>query len=122
MPPQTIGSRVERLERRVTELEQLPATIGGLTSQISQLRTEMRDEFSAVRGEMVEQGHSLRTEMAAQSATIISTLRTEIAERDEARATHMRVLREDVISRIALLQEGLPPRREKGKGKGKMEK
>ena len=122
MPPQTIGSRVERLERRVTELEQLPATIGGLTSQISQLRTEMRDEFSAVRGEMVEQGHSLRTEMAAQSATIISTLRTEIAERDEARATHMRVLREDVISRIALLQEGLLPRRGKGKGKGKMEK
>jgi hypothetical protein len=117
----------------VTQLEQLPARIDGLTSQISQLRTDMRDQFSAVRSEMAEQGRSLRTEiaeqgqslreeMAAQSATIISTLRTEIADRDEARGTQMRVLYEDVISRIALLQEGLPPRRKREKRKGKMEK
>ena len=129
MPPQTIESRVERLERRVTELEQLPARIDDLTLQISQLCTEMRDEFSAVRGEMAEQGRglraemaeqgeSLRAEMAEQSATIISTLRTEIADRDEARGTHMRVLYEDVISRIALLQEGLAVRRKRKNEKG----
>ncbi|HXG56932.1 MAG TPA: hypothetical protein VNJ03_16255 [Vicinamibacterales bacterium] len=58
--------------------------------------------------------------MAAQSATI-ATLRTDMAEqiedlRKEFRteigglATHMRVLHEDVVSRIAQLQESWPAR------------
>ena len=110
----TIESRVERLERRVTTLEQLPARIDDLTSQISHLRMEMRDEFSAVRGEMADQGativSTLRSEIAEQGATIISTLRGEIADRDDARGTQMRVLYEDVTSRLALLQEGLSGR------------
>jgi len=67
----------------VTRLEQLPDRIDGLTSQVSQLRTEMRDEFSAARGEMSGLGDRLDT--------------------------RMRVLHEDVIARIALLQEGLAP-------------
>ena len=99
MPPQPIESRVTTLERRVTELEQLPGRIDDLTSQVSQLRTEMRDEFSAVRAEIAEQG-------AASAA------------RDEAIGIRMRVLHEDVISRFALLQEGLPPR-PKRKGRKK---
>lgn len=110
MPPQPIESRVKSLARRVTQLEQLPARIDALTSQVSLLRTEVRVEFSAVRGEMV-----------AQSATIIATLRTEMAEQGEglrkqfrteigSLATHMRVLHEDVVSRIAQLQEGWPAR------------
>jgi cell division protein FtsB len=82
MPPQTIESRVTSLERRVTQLEQLPARIDDLTSQVSQLRTEARGEFSAVRA--------------------------AIAER--ATAVEMRVLYEDVISRLALLQAGLSAR------------
>ena len=82
MPPQTIESRVTSLERRVTQLEQLPARIDDLTLQVSQLRTEMRGEFSAVRA--------------------------SIGER--ATAVEMRVLYEDVISRLALLQEGLSAR------------
>jgi hypothetical protein len=66
----------------VSELERLPARIDDLTSQVVQLRTEMHAEFSAVRA--------------------------EIAER--ATAVEMRVLHEDVISRLALLQEGRPVR------------
>lgn len=76
----------------MTRLEELPARIDDLTLQVSQLRTEMRAEFSAVRGEMAEQIGGL--------------------------ATQMRVLHEDVIGRIALLQEGLsgaPKRRPKKK-------
>ena len=64
MPPQTIETRVTKLERRVTQLEQLPARIDVITSQVSQLRTEMRGEFSAVRSEMANLGAGLRTEMA----------------------------------------------------------
>jgi hypothetical protein len=85
MPPQTLESRLERLEKRVTRLEQLPGRLDDLTSQVSQLRTEMRAEFSAVR-------HEFTATMAEQVGGL---------------ATQMRVLHEDVIGRIALLQEGL---------------
>lgn len=137
MPPQPIESRVESLEIRVTQLEQVPARIDAMASQISQLHTEMRAEFSAVRQEIAGQGATLRQEMTEQGATIVTTLRHEMAEqgatlrqemaeqgealrqefRTELRseigglATQMRVLHEEVIGRIALLQEALPRRR-----------
>ena len=110
MPPQGLDSRVESLEKGLTRLEQLPARIDDLTSQVSQLRTEMRDEFSAVRTEMAAGFAEVRSGMTAEFASV----RSEIAvktDRLEARtdglATQMRVLHEDVIARIALLQEGL---------------
>ena len=86
----------------MTRLEQLPARIDDLTLQVSQLRTEMRGEFSAVRGEMAEQGVALRSEIAEQGAAS--------AARDEALGIQMRVLHEDVISRLTLLQENQAPR------------
>ena len=86
----------------MTRLEQLPARIDDLTLQVSQLRTEMRGEFSAVRGEMAEQGVALRSEIAEQGAAS--------AARDEALGIQMRMLHEDVISRLALLQENQAPR------------
>ena len=116
MPPQTLESRIESLEHRVTRLEELPGRIDDLTLQVSQLRTEMRAEFSAVRAEMREQG-----------VTIVTTLRQEIAEQsqridtriaDMATGSEMRALHEDVISRIALLQEGWPgPRKPRSRKK-----
>ena len=78
MPPQPLDSRIESLEHRVTKLEELPGRIDDVTAQVSQLRTEMRVEFSAVRAEIAE----------------------------GATGSEMRALHEDVISRIALLQEG----------------
>ncbi len=59
----------------MTQLEQLPDRIDDLTSQVSQLRTEMRAKFSAVRAELAER----------------------------ATGVEMRVLHEDVISRLVLL-------------------
>ena len=107
MPPQTLESRMESVEHRVTKLEELPGRIDDLTLQVSQLRTEMSAEFSAVRAEIREQG-----------VTIVTTVRQEIAEQGQrtdarisemATGSQMRALYEDVISRIALLQEGLTP-------------
>ena len=89
MPPQTLEFKVEDLQTRVTRLEELPARIDDLASQVSQLRTEMRDEFSVVR-----------TEMAAGFATAEA--------KTDGLAVQMRMLHEDVIARIALLQEGQP--------------
>ena len=80
MPAQTLESRVDRLEKRVNSLEQLPPRMTALESQIVQLRAEMHDEFSAIRQEM--------------------------RAGDEETRTLMRVLHEDVINRIALLGEG----------------
>ena len=97
MAPQTL-SRVESLEKRVTRLEELPRRIDDLTLQVSQLRSEMRGEFSAVRTE-------LRREIAEQGAAS--------AGRDEVLGIQMRMLHEDVISRFALLQEDQPARRKR---------
>src|SRR5688500_7711995 len=82
---QPLEARVEALEGRVTELEKLPARIDNLSLQVQHLRVEMRGEFSTVRAD-------------------ITQVKTE-----------MRVLHEEVISRIALIQEGLPlpPKRRK---------
>ncbi|CAN5871159.1 hypothetical protein BH18ACI5_BH18ACI5_10350 [soil metagenome] len=121
MPPQTIAIRVQRLEQRMTTLEELPSRMERLELQIVQFRSETRDEFSAVRGEMAAQGASLRREMADQGLAIRqevadqgATLQTQITEL----AVQMQVLHEDVISRIAQSQEGWsgpPPRKRRGR-------
>lgn len=76
----TPDQRVEAVERKVERLEQLPDRISSLESQILQFREEVRAEFSNIRGEM-HQFHDVSM-------------------------NQMRVLHEDVVSRIALLNEG----------------
>ena len=80
-------------------LETLPARVDELASQIVQLRNEMRSEFSAVRTE-------LRAEMTMGFAAVRTELRAEIRTGDEETRRQMRVLHEEVIGRLKLLQEG----------------
>jgi hypothetical protein len=84
MPDSTLPERVTVLEQKVEELASLPSRVGALELQIGQLRDEMRVEFSAVRA--------------------------EIREGDEETRRYMRVLHEEVISRIATLAESRRPR------------
>ena len=98
MEPQTLEPRVENLERRVTLLEELPARVDALGLQISQLRDEMRAEFSATRQEVRERDEEIRRLFREQF--------------DETRA-QMRVLHEDALSRIALTQESKPRRQKR---------
>lgn len=106
--------RMDRLERRVEILEQLPDRVTALEVQIVQLRGEMRSEFSATR-------ETLREEIRAGDETVVRTLREEIQAgdeetrrvlREEIRAgdgetrRYMRVLHEDLVERIATLKEG----------------
>lgn len=101
MRSQPLESRVETLERRVTMLEELPARIERVESQIVHLRSEMRDEFSAVRQEMRDLGSSLRDEIRATNEQTVARLTEAIdAARREAR-----ILFEEVVSRIATLNE-----------------
>ena len=80
------------LERRVEILEQLPDRVTALESQIVQLREEMRTEFSATRAESRAGDEETRR-----------TLREEIRTGDAETRRFMRVLHEDLVSRIATL-------------------
>ena len=84
MPRQSVENRLERLERRVTGIEQLPARMDRLESQIVQLRAEMHDEFSAIR-----------QEIQTGDEAVLRSLREEIRAGDEETR---RVLREEFQS------------------------
>lgn len=52
MVPQTVENRVESLEQKVGALEELPAQVTSLGSQILQFRERVHVEFSAIRAEI----------------------------------------------------------------------
>ena len=85
MASRNLTERVEVLEMDVASLKEVPARMSAVESQIVQLRTEMRGEFSAVRAEM----RALNEETKAQ----------------------MRTLHEEVLDRIAKIGEGRPATR-----------
>ena len=80
MARQSIEQRVDALELRVTRLDGKRGRLDTIESQIVQLRTEMHDGFSAIRA--------------------------EIRAGDEETRRFMRVLHEDLVSRIATIQKG----------------
>jgi hypothetical protein len=96
MAVRNLTERVEVLEMKVEVLEQLPARMSALESQIVQLRTEMRGEFSAVRDEM---------------RNLEGTVRQEMRVLNQETRTEMRVLHEEVLDRIARIGEGRRPRK-----------
>jgi hypothetical protein len=111
MPRQTIENRVDRLEGQVMELKKLPQRLGGLESQIVQLRTEMRMEFSAVREELRAGDEETRRVLRLD----IADVRREMNEKHDEALRLARVLHEEVIGRLALMEEGRPPRRTRKK-------
>ena len=102
MASQSIANRVESLDRRVTRLEELPVRMDRVESQIVHLRTEMHDEFSAVRAEMRDEFAAVRKEMREQFAVV----RSEIVAGDEETRRYMRVLFEEYVGRIRVIDEG----------------
>ena len=87
MQQRSMIERIEILERKVEALETLPERVTAVELQLVQLRDEMRVEFSATRAEM--------------------------RAGDEETRRYMRVLYEDLVARISLLQEGRPRPRKK---------
>ncbi len=114
--PQPIEIRVQMLEERVTSLEELPPRMAGLELQIVQLRTEMHAEFSAVRGqicsvdvrlESVEAG--LREEIRSVETGLreeIRSVETGLRQAIGAAQVQTRVLFEDFVARLAVVDEG----------------
>jgi cell division protein FtsB len=85
MSLESLEARMDRLERRVDALEQLPRRMDALEAQIVQLRGEMRSEFSAT--------------LARDEA-----LSRKMHELFESNERHMRLLHEDLVQRIATLK------------------
>ena len=102
MQQRSVIERLEILEKKVEILERLPERVTAVELQLVQLRDEMRVEFSATRAEMRAGDEETRR-----------TLRDEMRAGDEETRRLMRILHEDVISRIALLNERLPRTRKK---------
>ena len=90
-----LDERVEILEQKVGVLELLPNRVTAVESQILQLRGEMRDGFSAIHERLA--GH----EQQFQS----------IEKRFDETNRHMRVLHEELLTRLSLLQESRPRRK-----------
>jgi len=90
----TLAARVTILEQKVERLEQLPQQIDALASQIMQFREDLRMELSG-----------LRADMRAGDEETRRVLREEIRAGDEETRRLMRVLHEDLIGRIARLNE-----------------
>jgi hypothetical protein len=79
----------------------------------------MRDEFCAVRGELATQIGAVREELRVQMGGVREELGGQITglREDIEETRYMRALHEDVISRLAIIQEGQvtrrpPPRRQ----------
>ena len=79
MADDALAARVEHLERKMALLEDLPERVSAVELQIVHLRNEMHEQFSAVRAEIIGG--------------------------DEETRRYMRVLHEEVLSRIATFQE-----------------
>lgn len=117
MARSTLAARVTILEQKVERLEQLPQQIDALASQILQFREDVRMELSGLRADMragdEETRRGLREEIRAGDEETRRVLREEIRAGDEETRRLMRVLHEDLIGRIALLDEARKgPRRQ----------
>jgi len=96
----------ESLEERVTllenELRGLPERVAAVETQVTavvvqaaEFREEVRAEFSDVRGEIAQFREQVRDECAA--------VRKEIKDGDDETRRPMRVLHEDLVERIVLI-------------------
>ena len=129
---EALPARVSAVELQIVELraelrEQFSAIrqdfAVGLGEGIQALRTELRAEIAtqceAVRtdlqGEIRAEGQAIRTELRAEikaeGEVVRTELRKEIRDGDEETRRYMRVLHEEVLARIATIQERPPQRR-----------
>jgi chromosome segregation ATPase len=103
MPDVDLARRVEMLEETLNSLRQVPDDLKALNGrmtrvdvQMLQLRTEMREEFSAVRGEMATKADLAEGLAAARIAAKddLAAMRRDLANNELADLK--RELREDI--------------------------
>jgi hypothetical protein len=107
------------------EVTQLSGRVEDLRTQLLTFRSDTAAEFNAVRGEIAAVREDMRTGFAAvreefvavrsEMAVEFTRIRDEIKAGDDETRHQMRILHEDLVARIALLQEGLNGRRSRSR-------
>lgn len=108
MDLQTLAARVERLDERVTTLEELPGRMDALSTQISQIREEMHSGFSSVRDELRAEIRAGDDRVMDHARELYSALKAQTQAGDEQIMSHARMLHEDLRADWAKMQEGRP--------------
>lgn len=98
MADRDLERRVRILEEKVAGLQELPARVAAVESQILQFRAEMQSGFSALR--------AANEETRADMVRLNAETRAEMVRSDDETRAQMRVLHEEIIARLALLHEG----------------
>ena len=115
MPETSLVKRLETLENAVNGPNGLTRQIAAVAGELKEFREEFlqfrdwtRGEFSAVRQEMATGFAAVRQEMAAGLTAVRQEMATEFAvvRQEMATRSEMRMLHEEVIARLAVLQEG----------------
>ena len=109
----SLEERMDNLERIVEPLRELPDRVTKVEAQIVQLRTEMRDEFSAIRRDMVTKEDlakavaPLATKDELAKAVAPLATKEELAKAVAPLATkdEMRMLHEDLVERLKVIGE-----------------
>ena len=110
MAARSLTERVGILEQKVEELQRPPSRMAAVESQILQLRDEMHVEFSAIQdrlGAIDQRFEEVLTRLQEGD----DKTRAQLHEDDEKTRRYMRMLHEEVLNRISLLQEGRGRRR-----------
>ena len=134
LPDRVASLEVQFVQFRVEVREEFSAVRGEIRRLGETLRGEMHDFGETLRGEMAgglnglertlrgemhDFGEALRGEMAGGLKGLEQTLRGEIRIGDEETRRQMRVLHEEVITRIALLDEHLNGRKRSPEPRGR---
>ena len=112
MAARSLTERIEILEQKVGDLQELPGRMAAVESHILQLRGEVRDGFSAIHARMAT--HDQRFESIDQR---FDDLSRQMREGHQEIGRHMRLLHEDVLARIAATGEAPPTKNGRGRRK-----
>jgi len=85
--------------------QRLDASYASLSTQILQSRRESHDELLAMRADVAGEFSAMRTDVAGKLSVTQTRLETAIAASQDETRRYMRVLYEDILSRIALIGE-----------------
>jgi len=125
MPSPQVIRRIESIEEQVNTLNELPIRVGALETQIVGMRGDMtilQRDITTLQKDVTDLQTDVRdlrrdvTDLQRDVKELrveMNLLRGEVREGDEETRRQMRVLHKEVISRIALLQEGQPRRRKR---------
>ena len=105
-----LAGRIDTVEHRMDSMElRWDESFAALRTQILQSDCETREAILAtLRGEVAGEFSAMRTEVAGEFSMQRAHFETALANGQDETRRYMKVLYEDILSRIALLGEGRP--------------